>query len=111
MTEHIETELQSPPQAPAEDPKAQKEAEAAGIEAVFGVKLDVRIVLGTSKMSISEVLKLSKGSVVELDRRVGEPVDVMINDRMVARGDLVRVEGDTLGVALREIVKDFIKQV
>ena len=45
---------------------------------------------------------------IELDRRVGEPVDLMINDRMVARGDLVRVKGDMLGVALREIIKDFI---
>jgi flagellar motor switch protein FliN len=42
---------------------------------------------------------------------VGEPVDIMINDRMVARGDLVRVQGDSLGVALREIVKDFVSEI
>ncbi len=78
------------------------------LDAIFGVKLDVRAVLGRSRIPISELLNLTKGSVIELDRRVGEPVDLMINDRMVARGDLVRVQGDMLGVALREIVKDFV---
>jgi len=83
-------------------------ADAKSLDAIFGVKLDVRVVLGRSRIPISELLNLTKGSVIELDRRVGEPVDLMINDRMVARGDLVRVKGDMLGVALREIVKDFI---
>jgi len=81
------------------------------LDAIFGVKLDVRVVLGRSRMPISELLNLTKGSVIELDRRVGEPVDIMINDRMVARGDLVRVQGDSLGVALREIVKDFVSEI
>lgn len=79
-----------------------------GLDAIFGVKLEVRVVLGRNRLPISELLNLTKGSVIELDRRVGEPVDLMVNDRMVARGDLVRVQGDMLGVALREIVKDFI---
>lgn len=82
--------------------------EGKSLDAIFGVKLDVRVVLGRSRIPISELLNLTKGSVIELDRRVGEPVDLMINDRMVARGDLVRVQGDMLGVALREIVKDFV---
>ncbi|MBA96742.1 MAG: FliM/FliN family flagellar motor switch protein [Sulfitobacter sp.] len=81
------------------------------LDAIFGVKLEVRVVLGRSRMPISELLNLTKGSVIELDRRVGEPVDIMINDRMVARGDLVRVQGDMLGVALREIVKDFVSEI
>ncbi|WP_417672537.1 flagellar motor switch protein FliN [Pseudodonghicola sp.] len=86
-------------------------AAAAGgrnIDALLNVKLDVRVVLGRSRMPISDLLELSKGSVIELDRKVGEPVDIMINDRLVARGDLVKVQGDRIGVALREIVKDFI---
>lgn len=86
-------------------------AEAGGgrnIDALLNVRLDVRVVLGRSRMPISELLALSKGSVIELDRKVGDPVDIMINDRMVARGDLVKVNGDFIGVALREIVKDFI---
>lgn len=82
-----------------------------GLDAIFGVKLEVRVVLGRNRMPISELLDLTKGSVVELDRRVGETVDLMINDRIVARGDLVRVKGDMLGVALREIVKDFVTDI
>lgn len=81
------------------------------IDALLNVRLDVRVVLGRSRMPISELLDLSKGSVIELDRKVGDPVDIMINDRMVARGDLVKVNGDHIGVALREIVKDFIPEV
>jgi len=90
-------------------------AAAAGggrnIDALLNVRLDVRVVLGRSRMPISELLDLSKGSVIELDRKVGDPVDIMINDRMVARGDLVKVNGDHIGVALREIVKDFIPEI
>lgn len=116
MLENVEkTEQVTRPEGKAVDaPKADKDtgAEASkdgkNLDAIFGVKLDVRVVLGRSRIPISELLKLTKGSVIELDRRVGEPVDLMINDRMVARGDLVRVQGDMLGVALREIVKDFV---
>jgi flagellar motor switch protein FliN/FliY len=91
--------------------KAPAGLDGKSLDAIFGVKLDVRVVLGRSRMPISEWLNLTKGSVIELDRRVGEPVDIMINDRMVARGDLVRVQGDSLGVALREIVKDFVSEI
>ena len=91
--------------------KAPAGLDGKSLDAIFGFKLDVRVVLGRSRMPISELLNLTKGSVIELDRRVGEPVDIMINDRMVARGDLVRVQGDSLGVALREIVKDFVSEI
>ena len=92
----------------AEDVAANMPQDENGktVAAILGLKMDVRVVLGRSKMPIGELLKLTKGSVIELDRKVGEPVDVMINDRTVARGDLVRVKDDLLGVALREIVKD-----
>lgn len=77
------------------------------VDALFNVKLDVRVVLGHNRLPVSELLKLTRGSVIELDRKVGDPVDIMINDRLVARGDLIKIEGDLIGVALREIVKDF----
>lgn len=77
------------------------------VDALFNVKLDVRVVLGHKKMPVAELLKLSRGSVIELDRKVGDPVDIMINDRLVARGDLIKIEGEMIGVALREIIKDF----
>lgn len=84
------------------------EGDGRNIDALYSVKLDVRVVLGRSRMSIADLLELTRGSVIELDRKVGEPIDIMINDRMVARGDLVKVNGDYIGVALREIVKDFV---
>ena len=95
----------------ADGAEAGKKPDGKSLDAIFGVKLEVRVVLGRNRMPISELLNLTKGSVIELDRRVGEPVDLMINDRMVARGDLVRVQGDMLGVALREIVKDFVSEI
>jgi flagellar motor switch protein FliN/FliY len=112
--EAVETENEAPAAGsvtPEEALEAIAEGEALGgrnIDALYNVKLDVRVVLGRSRMSISELLELTKGSVIELDRKVGDPIDIMINDRMVARGDLVKVNGDFIGVALREIVKDFI---
>ncbi|MGD9862223.1 MAG: flagellar motor switch protein FliN [Pseudodonghicola sp.] len=116
-----ETETQGLPEpeaaVAAQSPEAEakptlKDMAAGGrnIDALLNVRLDVRVVLGRSRMPISELLELSKGSVIELDRKVGDPVDIMINDRMVARGDLVKVDGDRIGVALREIVKDFITE-
>ena len=125
-----DTETETPPENPGAETGAEAMTEvsqtaekqtlteiaaAAGggrnIDALLNVRLDVRVVLGRSRMPISELLDLSKGSVIELDRKVGDPVDIMINDRMVARGDLVKVNGDHIGVALREIVKDFIPEV
>lgn len=80
------------------------------IEAMLNVDLRVQIILGHARMPISQLLKLSRGSVIELDRRIGEPVDVVINDRLVARGDLVKLEGDRIGVTLTEIVKDYVSE-
>lgn len=94
----------------AKEPSSEEPAphDGRGIDAILGVKLDVRVVLGCNRMPVSELLNLTKGSVIELDRKVGEPVDVMINDRVIARGDLIKVNDDMIGVALREIVKDFV---
>ena len=88
-------------------PDKAASGEGRNVDALFNVKLDVRVVLGHNRMSVSELLNLTRGSVIELDRKVGDPVDIMINDRLVARGDLVKIEGEMIGVALREIVKDF----
>ena len=90
------------------------EASASGkedgqsVKAMLNVGLDVQIVLGRARMPISQLLSLSRGSVIELDKKIGEPVDVMINDRLVARGDLVKVGENRIGVTLTEIVKDYI---
>src|SRR3982074_489472 len=85
-----------------EDEKASRVA--ADLEAVFDVPVQVSAVLGRSKMDIGELLKLGPGTVLELDRRVGEAIDIYVNNRLVARGEVVLVE-DKLGVTMTEIIK------
>ena len=77
---------------------------AQDLEAVFDVPVTVSAVLGKSTMEVSQLLKLGKGTVVELDRKVGEAIDIYVNDRLVARGEVVLVE-DRLGVTMTEIIK------
>jgi flagellar motor switch protein FliN len=77
---------------------------AADLEAVFDVPVQVSAVLGRSKMDVGELLKLGPGTVLELDRRVGEAIDIYVNNRLVARGEVVLVE-DKLGVTMTEIIK------
>ena len=77
---------------------------AADLEAVFDVPVQGSAVLGRSKMDVGELLKLGPGTVLELDRRVGEAIDIFVNNRLVARGEVVLVE-DKLGVTMTEIIK------
>src|SRR5579871_2808 len=76
---------------------------AADLEAVFDVPVQVSAVPGTSKTEVGELLKLGPGTVLELDRRVGEAIDIYVNNRLVARGEVVLVE-DKLGVTMTEII-------
>ncbi|PCH93846.1 MAG: flagellar motor switch protein FliN [Rhodobacteraceae bacterium] len=78
------------------------------IDAMLNVGMNVQIVLGYSKMPISDLLTLSRGSVIELDKKIGEPVDLIINQSLVARGDLIKVGENRIGISLTEIVKDYI---
>ena len=77
---------------------------AADLEAVFDVPVQVSAVLGRARMDVGELLKLGPGAVLELDRKVGEAIDIYINNRLVARGEVVLVE-DKLGVTMTEIIK------
>jgi len=85
-------------------PENEIKRSAQDLEAVFDVPVTVSAVLGKSAMEVSELLKLGKGTVVELDRKVGEAIDIYVNDRLVARGEVVLVE-DRLGVTMTEIIK------
>ncbi len=85
-------------------PDSDAKRSAADLEAVFDVPVTVSAVLGKSGMEVSQLLKLSKGTIVELDRKVGEAIDIYVNDRLVARGEVVLVE-DRLGVTMTEIIK------
>ena len=95
------------PSAAEETPVAGQEGQthtAADLHAVYDVPVQVSAVLGKATLQISQLLKLGRGAVVELDRKVGEAIDIYINDRLVARGEIVVVE-DRLGVTMTEIIK------
>jgi flagellar motor switch protein FliN/FliY len=77
---------------------------AADLEAVFDVPVQVSAVLGRARMEVGDLLKLGPGTVLELDRRVGEAIDIYVNNRLVARGEVVLVE-DKLGVTMTEVIK------
>ena len=77
---------------------------AADLEAVFDVPVQVSAVLGRARMDVGELLRLGPGTVLELDRKVGEAIDIYVNNRLVARGEVVLVE-DKLGVTMTEVIK------
>ncbi len=90
----------TPPGPPAETAAHT----AADLEAVFDVPVQVSAVLGRARMDVSELLNVGPGTVLELDRKVGEAIDIYVNNRLVARGEVVLVE-DKLGVTMTEIIK------
>lgn len=76
------------------------------LDAVLRIPVTIQVVLGSATMQVANLMKLRRGAVVPLDHRVGEPVDVVVNGRIVARGEVVIVEDDNsrFGVSLTEIV-------
>ncbi len=78
---------------------------AKELEAVYDIPVTVSAVLGKATMQVSQLLKLGRGAVVELDRRLGEAIDIYVNNRLVARGEVVMVDNTKLGVTMTEIVK------
>ena len=77
---------------------------AKDLEAVYDIPVQVSAVLGKSTMEVARLLRLGKGAVVELDRKVGEPIDIYVNNRLVARGEVVVLD-DRLGITMTEIIK------
>ncbi|WP_420822389.1 flagellar motor switch protein FliN [Sphingosinithalassobacter portus] len=92
---------------PQPQPAPSAEPPAEGLEAVFDVPVKVQAVLGRTRMPVGDLLQLRSGHVLELDRRVGEPVDIFVNDRLIARGEIVLIDG-ALGVTLTEVVRQEI---
>lgn len=76
----------------------------SGLEAVYDIPVQVSAVLGRASMQVSQLLKLGRGAVVELDRKVGEAIDIYVNDRLVARGEVVVLD-ERLGITMTEIIK------
>jgi flagellar motor switch protein FliN/FliY len=81
-------------------------AGSANTSLIMNIPVDVQIVLGNAEMPVSELMALRKGSTVALNRRIGEPVDVVVNGRKIARGEITVLESDPsrFGIKLTEIV-------
>ena len=96
----------APPPMAAMPPEPEGDANktAAELEAMFDVPVQVSAVLGRARMEVGELLRIGPGAVLELDRKVGEAIDIYVNNRLVARGEVVLVD-DKLGVTMTEIIK------
>ncbi len=79
-------------------------AENLSLENVYDIPVQVTVVLGKTSMQVNQLLKLGRGAVIELDKKVGEAIDIFVNNRLVARGEVVVVE-DRIGVTMTEIIK------
>ncbi|MDE2485962.1 MAG: flagellar motor switch protein FliN [Alphaproteobacteria bacterium] len=87
-------------------PESVAEDKTAGdLAPVFDVPVSISAVLGRASVSVAQLLQLNQGSVLELDRKVGEAIDIYVNNRLVARGEVVIVD-ERLGVTMTEIIKD-----
>ena len=104
----LENDQAEPQSAPANNEETAEEQKpptnARELEAVYDIPVQISAVLGKASMQVSQLLKLGRGAVVELDRKVGEAIDIYVNNRLVARGEVVVVE-DRLGVTMTEIIK------
>src|ERR1700738_3767270 len=83
----------------------EEEKTATDLAPVFDVPVNISAVLGRASLSVAQLLQLGQGSVLELDRKVGEAIDIYVNNRLVARGEVVIVD-ERLGVTMTEIIKD-----
>jgi flagellar motor switch protein FliN/FliY len=83
-----------------------KASDPGGLERVLRIPLSLKVLLGSASMPIYQVTKLGRGAVIPLDRKVGDPVDVMINGRIIAKGEIVVLdeEGSRFGVTLTEMI-------
>lgn len=110
QTEELNQEQEAPPEAPATTPADERLPVEPGLpsgnerlELLLDIPLNLSVELGRSKMSIQELLQLSPGAAVELDKNAGDPLDIMVNGRLVARGEAV-VVNDKFGVRITDIV-------
>jgi flagellar motor switch protein FliN/FliY len=103
MADDMELVELAEPSAQAAEPARPRSAR--DLEAVYDIPVTVSAVLGRASMQVSQLLKLGRGAVVELDRKLGEAIDIYVNNRLVARGEVVMVDDNRLGVTMTEIVK------
>jgi len=100
--DELESGSEGPDIPEADESEIQRTAK--DLDAVYDIPVQVMAVLGKTTMQVNQLLKLGRGAVVELDRRVGEAIDIYVNNRLVARGEVVVVD-ERLGVTMTEIIK------
>ncbi|WP_274425750.1 flagellar motor switch protein FliN [Chelativorans sp. YIM 93263] len=104
---HLDEAIEELREVLHEEPETGPVTAGENSELVMGIPVEVQIVLGSAEMPVSELMALRKGSTVSLDRRVGEPVDIVVNGRRIARGEITLLQDDPnrFGVRLTEISK------
>lgn len=85
--------------------QGERPAASGASRRIEDVPVRVSAVLGKTRIDIAQLKKLGAGDIIELDRKVGEPIDLYVNDRLIARGELVLIDG-VLGVTMTEVVRD-----
>ena len=75
-----------------------------GLNVIYEVPVNISAVIGCAKIKVNQLLKLGRGAIIELDKKVGDPVDIYVNNRLVAMGEIVIVDGN-IGITMTEIVK------
>ena len=88
---------------PPSDPQSASREEF--VDAIYGVPVKVTAVVGAVKMPIEQLVKLGRGAVIQLNKQAGDPVDILVNDRLIARGEVVLLDG-TLGITVTELMKE-----
>jgi flagellar motor switch protein FliN/FliY len=107
MADQDETEAAAPaPERPQERPAAPRPATGRkdALAAIYDTEVEVSVVLGTSTIRVRDLLKLGRGAIVELDRKIDDLSDIIVSGRMVARGEVTIVE-DKLAVTFREFAR------
>lgn len=79
-------------------------SERNDLNIIYDVPVNISAVVGCAKIKVSQLLKLGRGAIIELDKKVGDPVDIYVNNRIVAMGEIVVVDGN-IGITMTEIIK------
>lgn len=103
-TSAAEQAASAAPSAEAGEQDAKANAASEQMEAMYEIPVKITAIIGTATMPVNQLLKLGRGAVVELDRKLGEAVDIYANNRLIARGEVVVVDDNHIGVTMTEIL-------
>lgn len=105
MADPLDQEQQTESSLNPDPAKIQNEENSKRLKVVSEIPLSVTCVLGSSSMTVNQLLKLAKGSVIELDKTIGEPIDLLVNGRLVGRGEIVIIE-NRIGITLTDVIRE-----